>query len=80
MSERLTIETLLNAPEHLNPAIVMHQKLAEQRPTLAELLLQKPEIDRAIKIGTEEVREATRSCRSLVDSEAIASESAPKGF
>ena len=74
------IEALLKAPSHLNPAIVMHQKLAEERPGLAELLLQKPEIDRAIKVGTDEVREAGRSCRSLIDSDAIPSESTPKGF
>jgi len=74
------LASLLSAPEHLNPAVVMHQRLSEEKPPIAQLMLMKPEIDKSIKAARDEANEVARAGQCLSDCEPIASSAVPCGF
>jgi len=74
------LKSLIDAPESINPALVMHQRIASQNLGVAELLSLKPEIERAAKAGQEELREVSRAIRTLIDCDAVPSDVVPEGF
>ena len=74
------LKALVDTPESINPALVMQQRIASESPGVAELLKLKPEIERAAKAGTEELRDVGRAFKTLTDCDAIPSAVVPEGF
>jgi len=77
------LETLLNAPETVNPALVLCRIVQRQELTMplgyADMKELVAEIDEAIEAGSTEVEEVNRSLKALQKSAPIAGDP-PIGF
>lgn len=74
------LKSLIEAPESINPALVMQQRVKSESGSVTSLIAMKPAIEKAIKQGQEEVREVSRACKSLVFCDAVPAGHVPEGF
>ena len=78
------LNTLLSAPETINPAVVCYHRLAEMESrgelgTRALLLLQG-EISSSVEAGEAQIKEVGQALKSLCSAEPIAATFTPLGF
>ena len=78
--EQEVVAVLAAAPEHVNPAVVMYQRLIEENPKVGELMRLKPEIDHAIKAGRSETDQVKRARNALIGCVATPASRTPMGF
>lgn len=78
------LEALLAAPESLNPAIEMQQRLqaleTAGKLTLSDLLAQRGALAKAIDAGQKEVSRVNDALKVLKDADAQSAQTTPVGF
>lgn len=75
---------LFKAPEQINPAVVMHDRLArierEKGLTHLDMLALAPEVQKAVALGQQEVELVQQALATIKDAPAIAQRRVPRGF
>lgn len=78
------VAALLQAPEHLNPALVMQRKLAtfqlNQSRSHLEMLALRPEIETAVKDGQVEIKAVKKAREVLLLAPSETGNRVPRGF
>ena len=75
------IADLLAAPEYVNPAVAMQQKIGAMGDVShLEMLAMKSEIETAVERGGADLRYGYDVEKALIDTPAIAGNSIPRGF
>ncbi|HKX30635.1 MAG TPA: hypothetical protein VJ302_23300 [Blastocatellia bacterium] len=78
------VADLLAAPERINPALAMQERLAglqsSREISHLQMLKLKPQIEVAIKDGRAEIKAVQRALEVLLDAPPVAGNRVPRGF